>query len=177
VGVSERLSVAAAKFRVIVTRRSKYAQRGRDSVIQAPAPPHIIESGIPTEALLAQIAVAKYADGLPLYRPGDARIRDDGAMEKHQCKPSLTRCPWRGRNCCRPRSAGHKSSSDTRHDEEPVVRSCAYFYTTIVFDKFGQHLPLNRQSQRFKCEGIDLSVSTVADQVAAAAFAVMPLSA
>lgn len=37
-------------------------------MIQASAPPHIIESGIPTEALLAQIAVSKYADGLPLYR-------------------------------------------------------------------------------------------------------------
>ena len=49
-----------------------------------------------------------------------ARIRDDGAMEKHQCKPSLTRCPLRGKNCCRPRSAGHKSSSDNRHDEEPL---------------------------------------------------------
>jgi transposase len=39
---------------------------------------------------------------------------------------------------------------------------------TIVFDKFGMHVPLNRQSNRFKCEGIDLSVSTLADQVGAA---------
>ena len=46
---------------------------------------------------------------------------------------------------------------------------------TIVFDKFGQHLPLNRQSQRLKCEGIDLSVSTLADQIGAASFALMPL--
>jgi transposase len=46
---------------------------------------------------------------------------------------------------------------------------------TVLFDKFGQHIPLNRQSQRFKCEGIDLSVSTLADQVGAGAFAVMPL--
>jgi hypothetical protein len=46
-----------AKFRVIVTRRPKYAYRKRDGVIQAPTPSHIIESGIPTEALLAQIAV------------------------------------------------------------------------------------------------------------------------
>jgi hypothetical protein len=36
----------------------------------------------------------------------------------------------------------------------------------------GQHQPLNRQSQRFKCKGVDLSVSTVADQVGARAFAV-----
>ena len=38
---------------------------------------------------------------------------------------------------------------------------------TILFDKFAQHIPLNRQSQRFQCEGIDLSVSTLADQVGA----------
>jgi transposase len=46
---------------------------------------------------------------------------------------------------------------------------------TIVFDKFGMHVPLNRQSNRFKCEGLDLSVSTLADQVGAASFALMPL--
>ena len=37
----------------------------------------------------------------------------------------------------------------------------------ILFDKFGQHQPLNRQSDRFAREGIDLSVSTLADQVGA----------
>lgn len=46
---------------------------------------------------------------------------------------------------------------------------------TILYDKFGQHQPLNRQSQRFKCEGIDLSVLTLADQVGAGAFAVRPI--
>jgi transposase len=48
---------------------------------------------------------------------------------------------------------------------------------TILFDKFGQHLPLNRQSERFAREGIDLSVSTLADQVGAAAAALAPLRA
>jgi transposase len=46
---------------------------------------------------------------------------------------------------------------------------------TILFDKFAQHIPLNRQSQRFKCEGIDLGISTLADQVGAGMFAAMPL--
>ena len=46
---------------------------------------------------------------------------------------------------------------------------------TIVFDKFAQHIPLNRQSQRFKCEGIDLGVSTLADQVGAGVFGAMAL--
>ncbi|TBZ64024.1 IS66 family transposase zinc-finger binding domain-containing protein, partial [Rhizobium leguminosarum] len=48
--VSERLDVVAAKFRVIVTRRPKYAFRNEDGVVQAAAPAHIIEGGIPTEA-------------------------------------------------------------------------------------------------------------------------------
>ncbi len=46
---------------------------------------------------------------------------------------------------------------------------------TILFDKFGMHIPLNRQSVRFKCEGIDLPLSTLADQVGHGTFAVMPL--
>ena len=44
-----------------------------------------------------------------------------------------------------------------------------------MFDKFGQHMPLNRQSTRFKCEGIDLSTQTLADQVGRVTFAVKPL--
>ena len=73
---SERLDVVPPKFRVIVTRRPKYAFRGRDGVIQALAPAHIIESGLPSERLLAYIAVSKYADGLPLYRQEAIYLRD-----------------------------------------------------------------------------------------------------
>ena len=46
---------------------------------------------------------------------------------------------------------------------------------TILFDKFAQHQPLNRQSERFAQEGIALSVSTLADQVGACAAALRPL--
>ncbi len=73
---SERLDVIPPKFRVIVTIRPKYAFRGNDGVIQALAPAHIIESGLPTERLLAHIAVSKYADGLPLYRQEAIYLRD-----------------------------------------------------------------------------------------------------
>jgi transposase len=47
----------------------------------------------------------------------------------------------------------------------------------ILFDKFGQHQPLNRQSDRFAREGIDLSVSTLADQVGACTTVPAPLHA
>ncbi|MGY3452163.1 transposase [Bradyrhizobium sp. USDA 4353] len=36
---------------------------------------------------------------------------------------------------------------------------------TILVDKFGMHMPLNRQSARFKYERTDLPLSTLADQV------------
>ena len=45
----------------------------------------------------------------------------------------------------------------------------------ILFEKFGQHQPLNRQSERYRREGIELSVSTLADQVGACAAALRPL--
>ena len=67
--VSERLDVVPAQFRVIVTRRPKYACRSCESgIAQAPAPAHIIAGGMPTEATLAHVLVSKYADHLPLYR-------------------------------------------------------------------------------------------------------------
>src|SRR3954453_1991121 len=50
-----------------------------------------------------------------------------------------------------------------------------HLLATILFDKFGMHIPLNRQSARFKAEGIDLPLSTLADQVGHGTFAVMPL--
>jgi transposase len=48
---------------------------------------------------------------------------------------------------------------------------------TILFEKFGQHQPLNRQAERYAREGVDLSLSTLADQVGAAAVAFAPLHA
>jgi len=47
----------------------------------------------------------------------------------------------------------------------------------IVFEKFGQHQPLNRQAERFAREGVDLSLSTLADQVGAVAELLKPLRA
>jgi transposase len=47
----------------------------------------------------------------------------------------------------------------------------------ILFEKFGQHQPLNRQSDRYRREGIDLSVSTLADQVGACTMVLQPLHA
>ena len=50
-------------------------------------------------------------------------------------------------------------------------------HAMILFEKFGQHQPLNRQSERYAREGVELSLSTLADQVGACAAALRPLHA
>ena len=45
----------------------------------------------------------------------------------------------------------------------------------VLFAKYGLHLPLNRQSDVYEREGIDLEVSTLADWGGAAAATLMPL--
>jgi transposase len=47
----------------------------------------------------------------------------------------------------------------------------------VLFEKFGQHQPLNRQAERYAREGVDLSLSTLADQVGTCAVALAPIHA
>ena len=45
----------------------------------------------------------------------------------------------------------------------------------VLFEKFGQHQPLNRQCERFAREGVEISLSTLADQVGTCATVLKPL--
>jgi hypothetical protein len=45
----------------------------------------------------------------------------------------------------------------------------------VLFEKFGQHQPLNRQCERFAREGVEISLSTLADQVGTCAALLKPL--
>ena len=66
---SKRLVAVPAQFRVIVTHRPKNACRAcTDGVVQASAVERLIKGGLPTEATVAYVLVAKYAWHLPLYR-------------------------------------------------------------------------------------------------------------
>ncbi len=66
---SERLDYIPARYQVIVTVRPRYAcPKGRTGVVQAKAPAHLLEGSWPTEALLAQIAVSKHSEYMPLNR-------------------------------------------------------------------------------------------------------------
>ena len=75
----------------------------------------------------------------------------------------------------------------TCRDCEKVTQPPAPFHTIprgwagpsllamILFEKFGQHQPLNRQCERFAREGVEVSLSTLADQVGTCAGVLRPL--
>jgi transposase len=100
--VSKRLHKEPARLVVRVTRRPKYGcrncektgadgadasghpkrQRETAGIIQAPAPARLIEGGLPTEALVADVVVSKYADHLPLYRQSQILARQGVTIER-----------------------------------------------------------------------------------------------
>jgi transposase len=66
--VSEKLDYTPGVFHVERHIRGKWACGQCQVLIQAPVPAQVIDKGIPTAGLLAQVLVAKYADHQPLYR-------------------------------------------------------------------------------------------------------------
>ena len=89
---ARRLDYIPARYQVIVTVRPKYAcPKGRTGVVQAKAPAHLLEASWPTEALLAQIAVAKYSEHMPLHRQAVVMARHGVPIERS------TLADWMGR--------------------------------------------------------------------------------
>jgi transposase len=66
--VAEKLDYQPGVFTVERHIRGKWVCKCCETMVQAPVAPHIIDKGIPTTGLLAQVLVAKYLDHLPLYR-------------------------------------------------------------------------------------------------------------
>ena len=92
--VSEMLDVVPAQYRVKVIRRPRYGCRGCEAaVVQAPAPERPLTGGIATEAVLAQVLVAKYSEHLPLYRQAQVFARHGIDLDRS------TLANWVGRTC------------------------------------------------------------------------------
>lgn len=66
--VSEKLDYTPGVFTVERHVRGKWCCAACRTLVQAPVPASVIDKGIPTAGLLAQVLVAKHADHLPLYR-------------------------------------------------------------------------------------------------------------
>jgi transposase len=91
---SEMLDIVPAVLRVKVIRRPRYGCRACEgAVVQAPAPERPITGGMATEALLAHVLVAKYADFLPLYRQAAIFARQGIELDRS------TLCDWVGQAC------------------------------------------------------------------------------
>ena len=91
----ERLDVVPAQLRVLVTVRPRYACRHCEEagVHQQPAPARVVTGGLPTEALLVQVLVAKYGDGIPLHRQCQILARQGIQLDR------ATLCDWVGKAC------------------------------------------------------------------------------
>ncbi len=88
--VSEKLDYTPGTFTVERHVRGKWACGACQKLVQAPVPAQIIDKGIPTSNLLADVLVAKYGDHLPLYRLEDIYARDGVAL------PRSTLAQWVG---------------------------------------------------------------------------------
>jgi transposase len=90
----EMLDIVPAQLRVKVIRRPRYGCRACESaVVQAPAPERPITGGMATEALLAQVLVAKFCDHLPLYRQAVIFARQGIELDRS------TLADWVGHAC------------------------------------------------------------------------------
>lgn len=88
--VSEKLDYMPGVFTVERHIRGKWVCDQCETLIQAPMPAQIIDKGIPTSGLLAQVLIAKYADHLPLYRQEQIFTRAGVAL------PRSTLAEWIG---------------------------------------------------------------------------------
>ncbi len=90
--VSERLEYVPASLYVLEERCAKYACPQGCTVRTAPKPMQPIEKGLPGPGLLAQVAVSKYADHLPLHRQAEMFRRQGVALSRQ------TLCDWMRRS-------------------------------------------------------------------------------
>jgi len=89
--VTEVLERVPARLKVIRHIRPRLSCRACETIIQAPAPDLPVEKGRPGPALIANVVVGKYIDGLPLYRQAGIIARDGVDIDR------ASLCDWVGR--------------------------------------------------------------------------------
>jgi transposase len=144
--VSEKLDYTPGVFEVERHIRGKWVCRSCERLIQAPVAPHIIDKGIPTAGLLAQVLIAKYLDHLPLYRQESIFERAGLALSRKTLAQWVGACGLR----LSPLTEAMKALLLTRPvlhaDETPVPmlkpglgrthRAYLWSYATTEYDEF-----------------------------------------
>ena len=90
--VSERLDYAPGSFSVQRHIRGVWACKCCQQMRQEPMPAHIIDGGMPTAGLLAQVLIAKYDDHLPLYRQSEIYARSGVELARSTLSAWVGQC-------------------------------------------------------------------------------------
>jgi transposase len=118
--ISERLDIVPAQFFVQRHIRGKWACRCCQLLVQEPVDPQIIDSGMPTAALVAHTMVSHFVDHLPYYRLQTINARSG----VHTPRSTLASWSGRGGAALEPLLDVHKEfvmGSQVLHaDETPV---------------------------------------------------------
>jgi transposase len=92
--LTEVLEKIPARLKVIRHVRPRYACRQCEGVFQAPAPDLPIERGRPGPGLIANVAVSKFSDGLPLYRQSVILAREGIEIDRATLADWLGHAAW-----------------------------------------------------------------------------------
>lgn len=90
--VSEMLEIVPARFKVIRHVRPKFACRGCDAIVQAPAAARPIARGLAGPGLLAHVFVGKYCDHLPLHRQSAIYAREGVDLSRSTLADWVAEC-------------------------------------------------------------------------------------
>ncbi len=163
-----------------------------------------LESSATEDELAAEMAVAKTTTVAAFTRKRPARKPFPGHLPRERViVPGPTACPCCGGGRLRklgedvtetlesiPRQwkvIQHVREKFTCRDCEKISQAPAPFHVIprgwagpsllamILYEKFGQHQPLNRQVERYALEGVPVSLSTLADQVGAGCAVLDPI--
>jgi transposase len=92
--VTEVLEVIPAEFKVVRYVRPKIACRVCEAIFQAPSPDLPITKGRPGPGLIAQIAISKFCDGLPLNRQSDIYARQHVEIDRQTMADWMGHAAW-----------------------------------------------------------------------------------
>jgi len=142
--IAEKLDYTPGVFTVERHIRGKWVCAHCQRLVQAPLPAHIIDKGLPTSGLLAQVLVAKYADHQPLYRQEGIFARAGLALSRSTLAQWVGACGVQLQPLVAALQAELLSRPVLHADETPVAmlkpghgkthRAYLWSYGTTVFD-------------------------------------------
>jgi transposase len=142
--VSEKLDYTPGVFLVERHIRGKWACAKCQTLVQAPVPAAVIDKGIPTAGLLAQVLVAKYADHQPRYRQEGIFERAGLALPRSTLAQWVGICGVRLQPLVEALKAALLECSVLHADETPVAmlapgkgkthRAYIWSYSSTAFD-------------------------------------------